>query len=266
MKTSVYDIKGKKVKDIKMPIQFNTPVRKDIIRRAVVAIRKNKVQPYGHRKLAGRTSSAVFRSTRTGYGHSYNWGIARVPRLMVRGGRRVGRVMNVPHAVGGPRAHGPKAEKIWKVKMNTKERRLAIRSALAATLDKKIVSEHGHKVPEIFPLIIVEDFENLSKTKDVIDFLMALGLEAEMERASKKKVRAGKGTMRGRPYKKKKGPLFVISKVSPIIKAASNIPGIDTVVVSQINTELLAPGAHPGRLVVYSELALKKMEEEKLFF
>ena len=266
MKASVYDIKGKKVREINMPKQFDTPVRKDIIRRAVVAIRKNKVQPYGHKKLAGRMSSAKFRSTRTGYGHSYNWGIARLPRLMVRGGRRVGRVMNVPHAVGGPRAHGPKTEKIWKVSMNTKERRLAIRSALAATLNTIIVSERGHKVPKTFPLIVVGDFENLAKTKEVIEFFKIIGLEEEMERASKKKVRAGKGTMRKRPYKKKKGPLIVISEVKPIIKAASNIAGVDVVAVAQLNAELLAPGAHPGRLTIYTESALKKMEEEKLFF
>ena len=150
MKTNIYDIKGAKVKEIKLPKQFETPIRKDLIRKAVVAINKNNIQPYGHKKLAGRLSSAKYMATRTGYGHSYNWGIARVPRLMIRGGRRVGRVMNIPQAVGGPRAHGPKAERVWKVKMNVKERRLAIRSGIAATADRKIVSERGHKLPENF--------------------------------------------------------------------------------------------------------------------
>ena len=45
-------------------------------------------------------------------------------------------------------------------------------------------------------------------------------LGKELERAKIKKVRAGKGTRRGRKYKTKVGPLLVFSKVCPALIAA----------------------------------------------
>lgn len=265
MKVPVYDLKGKEVEKTKLPKQFETPVRLDLIKKAVTAVWKNKVQPYGSRTGAGRLSSAKFRGTRRGYGHSYNWSVARLPRILLRGGRRVGRVVSVPQAVGGPAAHPPKAARIWKVKVNDKERRFAIRSALAATVDKDVVASRGHKVPATYPLLVVEKFEELSKTKDVVAVLEALGLSSELERASKKKIRAGRGKSRGRPYKRTKGPLLVISKPGPVVKAAINIPGIDIVSTENLNAELLAPGSHPGRLTIFTKKALEKLEKDELF-
>ena len=49
------------------------------------------------------------------------------------------------------------------------------------------------------------------------------------------------------------------------MKCASNIPGIDIVEVKNINAELLAPGAVPGRLTIWSEAAIEKLGKEKLF-
>ena len=71
--------------------------------------------------------------------------------------------------------------------------------------------------------------------------------------------------MRGRKYKRKKGMLIVVSDDCKLIKAASNIAGLDVVDVKKINAELLAPGAKPGRLTLWSESALDGMEKEKLF-
>jgi large subunit ribosomal protein L4e len=265
MKAHIFDKSGKKAGEIELPSQFETPIRKDLISRAVIAIRKNKVQPHGSKKQAGSTSSAKFRGRRSVYGHSYGIGIARVPRLMIRGGRRVGRAMNSPQVVGGPRAHPPVIERVWDVKMNSKERRMAIRSALAATVSRELVAKRGHVVPENFPVIVTADFENLSKTKEVLEVFEKLGLSGDLERASKKKIRSGLGKARGRPYNRAKGPLVVIGGISPVIKAASNIAGVDVITVNSLNAESLAPGTHPGRLTVYTESALKRMREEKLF-
>jgi len=218
--------------------------------------------------MAGRKSSAKFEGTRRGFGHSYNLAAARVPRLMLRAGRRTGRVMNVPQAVGGPAAHPPKAEKIWSIKINLKERRLAIRSALAATADPKMVSERGHAITDKLatPLVFVNEFEAIDKTKTFTDLLVTLGLSDELARSSKKKVRAGKGKLRGRRYRTYKGPLVVVSdSKAPLVKAARNVPGIDVVTVRNLNAELLAPGTHMGRLAVFSQAALEKIENENLF-
>jgi len=94
---------------------------------------------------------------------------------------------------------------------------------------------------------------------------MKLGLKEELERCEKKKIRAGKGKMRGRKYKKKKGPLIVVSKDCKLMKSACNIPGIDVCEVKNINAKILAPGAVPGRLTLWSNAAVKLLETEKLF-
>jgi len=51
-------------------------------------------------------------------------------------------------------------------------------------------------------------------------------------------VRAGKGKARGRKYKKKKGPLIVVSKINSLSRAFTNIPGIDIVEVKSLNAEI----------------------------
>ena len=267
MKVPVYNKKGKEVKKVDLPRQFHSPIRKDLIKKTVLSHQRARVQPHGSSYMAGRRSSAKFEATRTGYGHSYNLSAARVPRLMMRGGRRTGRVMNVPQAAGGPRAHPPKAEKIWKIKVNLKERKFAIRSALAATADKSLVSERGHKLGELeTPIVFVNDIEQISKTSDFKTLLETIGLAEELIRSSKKKVRSGKGKMRGRKYKKVKGPLVIVSEYKlPLIKAARNIPGVDIVNVKDINAEVLAPGTHFGRLTIFSEAALEKIEKDDLF-
>lgn len=268
MKVNIYNLNGEVVGEVELPPQFKERVREDIIRRAVLCLQRARVQPYGAKIKAGRSSSAKFRGIRRGYGHSYNWSLARLPRLMLRGGRRVGRVVNVPQAVKGPRAHPPKVEKVWKIKINKKERRLAIRSALSATALRELVIKRGHKVPEeiTLPIVVVKDFENLKKTSQVREFLLKLNLREELERASKKKIRSGKGKMRGRRYKKPKSLLIVVSDPkAPVVKAARNLPGIDVVSFNLLNAEFLAPGTHPGRLTIFTEEALKKLEESKLF-
>ncbi len=265
MKVPVYNVKGKRVGDAELPEQFDVTPRRDLIKKVVAASWKNRTQPYGSMLRAGRMSSAVFRGTRRGYGHSYNWSVARLPRLMLRGGRRIGRVMNVPQAVGGPAAHPPKVEKLWRARINDKERRLAIRSALAASMDKDIVMSRGHRVPDAYPFLIAGDFEQLSRTKEVVSALEVLGLAPELERSSLRKQRAGKGKRRGRKYKKTKGPLVVVSGKCPLVKAASNIPGVDVIIVDQLNVASLAPGAHPGRLVLFTERAVEKLKKDRLF-
>jgi large subunit ribosomal protein L4e len=156
-------------------------------------------------------------------------------------------------------AHPPKPEKIWAQKINKKENKLAIVSGLAASANIKLVSSK-HKV-ETSPFIIVNNFEELKKTKDVMNLLSTI-MQNELDRCSIKKVRAGKGKMRGRKYSRKKGPLVIASKNCLVIKAAMNIPGVDAVSVGNLNAELLAPGAQPGRVIVTTQAAVEKLQKK----
>jgi len=145
--------------------------------------------------------------------------------------------------------------------VNKKEKTLALHSALAAAASRDLVKKRGHRFDKEVPIIITDDFESVSKAKDVKKILLALGLEKELERCAERKIRAGKGKMRGRAYKKRKGPLIIASKDCALLKAANNIPGVDAAPVGMLNAELLAPGAHPGRLVIITNAAIEKLDE-----
>ena len=251
----------------KLPKQFEEPVRKDLIKKAVEAIQSNNRQPYSADPRAGLKHSATLSKRRRNYRGCYGHGISRVPRKITS---RRGTQFNwiaaiVPGVVGGRRAHPPKADRVLNKKINDKERKKAIRSAIAATINKELVIERGHALPEKFPFLISNDFEKISKTKALIDSLKKLGLDQDLARADKKKVRAGKGKARGRKYKKSKGALLVVSGKCDLLKSASNIPGIDIIEINNINASLLAPGTRPGRLTLFTDAAIEKLDKEKLF-
>ncbi len=267
MKLDVLDSSKNKVGEIKMPNQFNEEYRPDLIQRAVLSIQSHKRQTYAAGPESGKRASAKLSRRRRDYRGSYGIGISRVPRkIMTRRGTRMNWVgAFAPGTVGGRRAHPPKLEKIWWKKINEKERVKAIRSAIAATILKDIVSKRGHILPDSYPFVLDGNFESLDKARTVIDALKKLGFGKELERVQEKSVRAGKGKSRGRKYKRKTGPLIVVSKIDSVSKAASNIPGIDVIYVRNLNAELLAPGAKPGRLTLWTVAAINAMEKENLF-
>lgn len=57
------------------------------------------------------------------------------------------------------------------------------------------------------------------------------------------------------------GPLIVVIENKGLADAASNIPGVDVVTVKNLNVELLAPGAHPGRLTLWTNGALETLDK-----
>ncbi|HME87119.1 MAG TPA: 50S ribosomal protein L4, partial [Candidatus Nanoarchaeia archaeon] len=171
----------------------------------------------------------------------------------------------MPGTVGGRSAHPPKADRIWDEKINEKENRKAIRSAMAATIVPELIKARGHRVPKEFPFIIDSKAESIAKTQDVYKALEKLGFTDELARTDVRKIRAGKGKNRGRPYQGKKGPLFVVSQSCALQKAARNIPGIEIATVNQLNAKLLAPGTQPGRLTLWTEAAIDVLTSQKTF-
>lgn len=267
MKLKIFAKDGSEKGSIELPKVFNELVREDVIRRAVTVIQANKRQAYGADPEAGKRVSAKLSRRRHDYRCSYGHGISRVPRkIMSRRGTRFNWVAALaPGTVGGRRAHPPKSDKKYSLKLNKKERLLGIRSALSASIDKDIVSKRGHKTPELYPFVLDSDFEKISKTKELQESFLKLGFSEELKRTSVRKVRAGKGKMRGRRYQNKTGPLLVVSEKSELEKATRNIPGFDCVTISNLNAEILAPGGEPGRLVLFSKSAIEKIIKEKMF-
>lgn len=267
MELKLLSIKKEEKGNIKLPKQFEEEIRPDLIKKIVLALQSNNRQPYGADPKAGMRSSAELSRRRRKYRGSYGIGISRVPRkILSRRGTRMNWVgAFAPGTVGGRKAHAPKAEKIWDMKINKKENSKAIRSALAATMVKGMVEERNHNIPENYPFIVEDKIESIKKTKDIIQVLKDLGFSQELERSEKKKIRAGKGKTRGRKYTKKKGILLVVSKECDLEKSAANIPGMDVVKIKDINAELLAPGAVPGRLTLFTDKAIETLEKENLF-
>ncbi|AXG11025.1 50S ribosomal protein L4 [Haloplanus rubicundus] len=247
MQATVRDLNGEDAGTVDLPEVFETAYRPDLIKRAVLAAQANRKQAYGADPYAGlRTPAESFGSGR---------GMAHVPRENGQGAR-------VPQTVGGRKAHPPKAEKDQGKGINDKERKLAIRSAIAATTDAERVAERGHAFDSDLdlPLVVSDDFEDLVKTREVVDVLEALGVHADIERADEgRTIKAGQGKARGRKYREPSSILFVTSGEPS--KAARNLAGADVTTAAEVNAEELAPGTHAGRLTVWTESAVAEVAD-----
>ncbi len=266
MKADLYKLDGKKAGIINLPKQFSEKVRSDVIRKVNEIIMSNSRQRFGSYLGAGIRQAVDISRRRRRFKTAYGKGMARVPRKTIwRRGSQFGWVAAFsPSVVGGRRAHPPKASRDYTRKINKTENRLAIRSAISSTIIPELVRARGHRFTDLVS-VIEGKAESIAKTKAVMELLQRLNLQKEIERVAERKVRAGKGKMRNRKYKTKKGPLFVVSKNCALSKSASNIQGVEVCEVRNLNVHILAPGGTPGRLTIFTEEAIKKMETEGLF-
>jgi len=267
MKADVLSLDGKKLHSVELPKAFEADIDAGLIKRAVLSIQSQARHPKGAMPRAGRENTAQYRGRRSLPTHErgINVGRARLPRLNNRRGRLYGRVASIPRAVGGPKAHPPKAEADRTQKINKKEKRAALNSAIAATLSKEMVfARHVLGKDVSLPLVVEDSMESLEKTKNLKETLKALNVLSDIVNAKKKaRRRAGKGKARGRKKKQKKSILIVTGKNSAVFKAGRNLPGVDICAAKNLNAELLAPGCVPGRLVLWSESALKAFDKKR---
>ncbi len=255
----VYGLDGEQKEKMELPQVFSVRPRVDLIHRAVVSIQSANKQPQGREPLAGKKNTAQSWGT----GHA----MARIPRIRGSGFPTARNAGFAPGVVGGRIAHPPRSEKVRRKKINAKEKKKALLSAIAATASKELVLKRNHQIDGIqdVPIVIDDKVQTIKKTSQIYDILVQIGLEDELTRASEKRTRAGKGKRRGRKYKRKKGPIIVVKEDFGIRKAAQNIPGVDVVKVEQLTCENLAPGTHAGRLTIWTQSAinaLKKFDEE----
>lgn len=262
MKAIIFSVTGEKKSQIELPAFFAEQVREDLISKAFKAEALEERQVYGSAKLAGRRASAPgkIRHKRRAYKTAYGYGISRVPRkVMTKRGRRFfWQGAFAPGMKGGRRAHPPKSEKKLEIKINKKEKAKALKSALASTavfdLLKKNYKLNDFKID--LPIIIERRIEDISKVKELKKILLAL-LKTE-KFFPKRKIRAGKGKMRGRKYKKSAGLLLVVSKASKL----KNIKAFDIKEAITLSVKDLSLSGKPGRLTIYSHPAILDLEEK----
>jgi len=244
----VYSAEGKVSGSVAIPEVFHTPLRLDIVRKAVVAIETHDRQPYGPSPTAGMRHAV----STWGKGR----GVARVQRLT-----QGNSAAESPNNVGGRRAHPPTVEKSYYKRFNRKEMALARASALAATSKVEIVRRRGHRFSEdisALPLVVDDSVLEIEATADAIEFLDTVGLYDDVIRAKEgKHIRAGRGKMRGRKYRVPRSILFVMDVNKPLARAVRNLPGVEVVPPQRLGASDLAPGGDSGRLLVMSTEAVK---------
>ncbi|MCK4429307.1 MAG: 50S ribosomal protein L4 [Candidatus Aenigmarchaeota archaeon] len=264
---TIYSMKGEKTGTIKLGKVFSFPLREGLIKRAVIASQANRRQKYGADKLAGLRTSAHYHGSSQVYPHARmaGRGMARLPRIHGQG-PLLFIAREASQTVKGRKSHAPVAERNFTKTMNKKEKKLALYSALSASVNKELVLKRGHKIEKIkeVPLIVDDELMKLKKTKEMVSVLNSLGLKEELKRGKEKIIRAGKGTTRGRKYKRKKSALIIISEKCDLQKTARNIPGIEISIVKELNVEKLAPGNHPGRLTVFTKSAVEQLNKLEL--
>jgi large subunit ribosomal protein L4e len=122
----------------------------------------------------------------------------------------------------------------------------------------------GHRIGEVaeLPLVVSDGAQGVEKTKQALDMLKKLGCEEELNKVNaSKKVRSGKGKMRNRRYVMRRGPLLVYAEDNGIVRAARNIPGVETASVDSLNLLTVAPGGNFGRFIIWTESAFKKLND-----
>lgn len=93
----------------------------------------------------------------------------------------------------------------------------------------------------------------------------AVGAAADIEKAKKtKKLRAGKGKLRGRRHRQRRGPLVIYDPEvdgKELVTGTRNLPGVETSSVYALNLLQLAPGGHLGRFIVWTSAAFKALDK-----
>jgi large subunit ribosomal protein L4e len=254
MKVHVYSLEREPIEEIDLPPVFEEELRPDLIKRAVISAQTARLQPWGADTMAGKRTSAET------WGKGF--GVSRVRRVKGSGSSAAGLGAFSPHTVGGRRAHPPSVDRVLHERINRKERRMAIRSAIAATKEKRFVGYRNHVIDGVaeLPIIVSDQLEEINKVKRAKEVLKKLGVWADIERVIQSRgIRAGMGKMRGRRYRQAVGPLIVVAQDRGIKMGASNLSGVEVVTVGDLNTERLAPGGVPGRLTVWTKSAIQKL-------
>jgi large subunit ribosomal protein L4e len=258
-KATSFTLSGAKDGEVELPLVFSTPFRKELIHKAWTNLNTHKFQRQGRHPTAGMDVVADSNSPPTGQG------IARIARMRGGGGGRQGQAGEVASIRGGRQAHPPNVDKVIYKKLNKKENKLALCSAIAATASKERVQSRGHKVDEIesFPIIVSDDLESISKATEMTKVIESLKLSKDVDRLRSRKARTGQSSLRGRSKKVGKSVLFVTKDSSKISKACGSIPGVEAKAVKDLSVLDLSPGSDPIRLTVYSKSAIEEIAKIK---
>lgn len=240
---------------VALPAVFKAPIRSDVVNFVFTNVNKNKRQAYAVSEKAGHQTSAI------------SWGtgraVARIPRVSGGGTSRSGQAAFGNMCRGGRMFAPTKIWRRWHRLTNQNMKRYATCSALAASALPSLVMARGHKIDQIseVPLVVSNEVESFSKTKQAVALLKQLKAYGDVEKVVEtKKLRAGVGKSRNRRHKQRRGPLVVYANDNGLVKAFRNIPGLELASVDALNLLQLAPGGHLGRFIIWTQGAFEKLD------
>ena len=252
---TVFSTTGDKSGEVTLPAVMTAPLRPDLIQFVHTHMNKNKRQAYAVNIHASK--KVVASSWGTGRA------VARIPRVGGGGTSRSGQGAFGNMCRGGRMYNPSKTWRKWNVKINLKQKRYAVASALAASVVPSLVMARGHvidQVPEL-PLVLDNALESTKKTSAAKDVLQAVGAADDVDKAAaSKQLRAGKGKMRNRRYTLRRGPLVIYKTNDGVEQGFRNLPGVELCSVDRLNLLQLAPGGHMGRFIVWSQAALEALD------
>merc|ERR1712194_660922 len=222
------------VAEVKMPHVFLAPVRNDLVTFVHDQLSKNSRQAHGVNKKAGMKHSAE------------SWGtgraVARIPRVSGSGTHRSGQGAFGNMCRKGRMSHPLQTWRRWHRKVNLTQRRHALASAVAVTACTPLVMARGHRVLGLNQMpLVLDDARRVMSSKN---------------------LRCGKGKLRDRRHKMRRGPLFVVDEgCESLRRATRNVTGVDMCNVNRLNIRSLAPGGHLGRLCVWTQSAFNSLEK-----
>jgi large subunit ribosomal protein L4e len=242
---------------VPLPEVCQAPIRLDIVQFVHDQISKNIRQAHGVKSNAGMQHSAE------------SWGtgraVARIPRVSGSGTNRSGQGAFGNMCRKGRMFAPLKTWRRWHRKVNLKQKRHAVASALAASAITPLVLARGHRISNIpnLPLVVDDKVEGIEKTKEVLSFFKRIGALEDVERvADSRALRPGIGKLRNKRFKIRRGPLFIYSNENAnVIRAVKNVPGVDICNVHRLNLKQLAPGGHLGRFIIWTESAFKALNK-----
>eukprot|EP01071_Lankesteria_metandrocarpae_P002858 Lankesteria_metandrocarpae@DN2608_c0_g1_i1.p1 len=247
---------GKSVGTVVMPHVMMAPIRPDLVRYVHTNQSKNFRQPHGVNEVAGYETSAE------------SWGtgraVARIPRVAGGGTHRAGQGAFGNMCRGGGMFSPKKTWRRWHRKINLTERRHAVASAIAASAVPGLVMARGHKVEDVreVPIVVSDDMQKIKRTSQAIALLNQLGCGKDLARCKDSiHIRTGRGKMRNRRYVCRRGPLVIYGKSEGCSQGFRAVPGVDMLNVEALNLLKIAPGGTLGRLCVWTESAITRLDE-----
>lgn len=157
----------------------------------------------------------------------------------------------------------------WHQKINLGQKRFATASAIAASSSAALLLARGHhisSIPEV-PLVVNSTAftgDALKKTSQAVTLLKAVGAGPDLDKVkNSRKLRAGKGKLRNRRHKQRRGPLVIYDPTKDgkdLLKSFRNIPGVECCDVYALNLLQLAPGGHLGRFCIWTSSAFTALD------